>query len=263
MEISTVIGFAAAFTAIILTILIEGGNLGSFVNISALTLIIGGSFAVGMISYGLKEMISIPKFILKTIFPPDLDFKTLIKTLVDYAEKSRREGLLSLEEEVFNIKDEMLNLGLGLVVDGTDPDYVREILEELSNSMNEHLKLEAEIFETIGGFSPTLGIIGTVMGLVHVLENLGSIMMETLGRGIAVAFIATFYGIGFANLIWLPAANKLKFINAQLKIRNQIVISGVMGIQAGNNPRIIMDKILCCIENPDLRAKIKQEISAE
>ena len=263
MELSTVIGLASAVFAVVATILIEGGSLLSFVNISAITLILGGSFAVGLVSYNVEQMFSIPKYIIRTIFPPDLNYKNLISTLVAYAEKARREGLLSLEDEINNIDDEMMNLGLGLVVDGTDPDYIKDILQDLSENIYEDAKVAPELFECIGGFSPTLGIIGTVMGLVHVLERLSDSGMEALGRGIAVAFIATFYGIGFANLLWMPIANKLKFINSRIKTKNAIIIDGLLGIQSGNNPRVIMDKLLCCIKESDVRKKIRKEVTVE
>jgi chemotaxis protein MotA len=264
MEISTIIGLGGAVAAVIVTLLIEGGNLTSLVNISALTLIAGGTVAIGLTQYGLKEVLSIPKYVTRTIFPPTVNYKDLISTLVSFAEKSRREGLLSLEDTIGEIEDEMLHLGLQLVIDGTDPELVRSVLSDLSESIEEHEKVGPEIFESLGGYSPTLGIIGTVMGLVHVLESLGGAGgIEQLGKGIAVAFIATFYGIGFANLFWAPLSNKMKLINHKIFVKNNIITEGVLGIQAGLNPRIILQKLLCCIKEPEIRESLKKQLETE
>jgi chemotaxis protein MotA len=258
VEISTVIGLGGAFAAVIFTLLIEGGNLISFVNFGALILILGGSVAVGIVSFGIKELVSTQKYIMGTIFPKSTDFVDLVSSFISFSEKARREGLLSLEQDVETIKDDFINLGMKLVIDGTDPAIVKNIMEQMATAMEEEEKVPAQFFETLGGFSPTLGIIGTVMGLVHVLEGLSaSTGMETLGRGIAVAFIATFYGIGFANLIWLPLSNKVKRINIKYNERRAVIIQGVLSIQSGENPRIVKDKLICQLSEESLRKKVK------
>ncbi len=257
MEISTLLGLVSAIVAVVLTVFIEGGSLISFLNLSALVIILGGSLATGLISYGIKEVVMIPQYILRTIFPQNIDFSELIVSFVSFSEKSRREGLLSLEEDLKDIIDDSTRLGLQLVIDGTDPEIVRNILENLSNSFEEEESIAAGFFETVGGFSPTMGIIGTVMGLVHVLENLGSgTGIEALGKGIAVAFIATFYGIGFANLFWLPLANKIKFLNKKYSERRVIIKNGILAIQNGDNPRIVKEKLICLVSEPAVRRKI-------
>ena len=264
MELSTIIGLGAAVAAVILTVIVEGGSFLSLINPGALILILGGSMAVGIISYGLKEFLLIPKYILQAIFPKNVDLGDLVLTFVSYSEKARREGLLSLEEDLKDIKDDVTRLGLQLVIDGTDPEIVRNIMENLSNSIEEDEKVSANFFETIGGFSPTLGIIGTVMGLVHVLETLGSgTGMEALGQGIAVAFIATFYGISFANLFWLPMANKLRHINKTYQERREMIKYGILAIQNGDNPRIVKEKLICLISDPSLRATIYSAAETE
>lgn len=259
MEISTIIGLGAAIMTVIVTLLIEGGHLTAFLQLSAFILIFAGSVSVAITSFGLKEVLSIPEFIRRTIFPQSTDFTQTLHMLVSMSERARRDGLLVLEEEVSNLKDELMRLGIELAVDGVDPEAIRNILEDLSDSMAEHEKVPAEVFETLGGFSPTLGIIGTVMGLVHVLESLGSGGAEELGRGIAVAFIATFYGIGFANLIWLPLSNKVKTINAKLKVQRSMIVNGVLAIQSGDNPRVAQEKILSNIGDMGLRKKILEK----
>ena len=264
MELSTLVGLGGAVAAVLVTLFIEGGNLASLFNISALTLIAGGTIAIGFTQYGFKEMFSLPKYITRTIFPPSVNYKDLISTLVSFAEKSRREGLLSLEDTIGEIEDEMLHLGLQLVIDGTDPELVRSVLSDLSESIEEYEKTGPEMFESLGGYSPTLGIVGTVMGLIHVLESLGGGGgIEELGRGIAVAFTATFYGIAFANLFWMPMAAKMNYINKKLITKNMIITEGVLGIQAGLNPRIILQKLLCCIKEPEVRDSLKKQLDNE
>jgi chemotaxis protein MotA len=258
LEISTIIGLAGAFAAVIFTLLIEGSNLTSFINFGALILILGGSVAVGIISFGIKELVLIPKYIMGTIFTKNVNYVDLISTFISFSEKARREGLLSLEQDVLTVDDDLIRLGLQLVIDGTDTSVVRNIMEQLATAMEEEEKVPARFFETIGGFSPTLGIIGTVMGLVHVLDNLsGSTGMEALGKGIAVAFIATFYGISFANLIWLPLSNKVKHINKKYSEGRNIIIQGVLSLQSGENPRIVKEKLICQLSDTDIREKVK------
>ena len=259
MEISTVIGLGGAIGILLLTLILEGGHVGSFMSLSALVLIGGGSIVVAITSFGLKEVMEIPSFLRKTMFPPSIDFAQTLHMLVSMSERARRDGLLVLEEEVQNLKDDLMKLGIELAVDGVDPEAIRNILEDLSDSMAEHEKIPAEVFETLGGFSPTLGIIGTVMGLVHVLENLGAGGAEELGRGIAIAFIATFYGIGFANLLWLPLSNKIKNINHKLKTQRAMIVNGVLAIQSGDNPRVAQEKILSHIGDVHIRKKILEK----
>lgn len=259
MEISTLIGLAGGFFAVILTMLIEGGNPISFVNLSALTLIAGGSAAVAVLSYSTKQLLQIPQYFMQVLFPPRIDLEGLVEFFGQIAEKARREGLLSLEDDMANFED-LIKAGMQLVVDGTDPEIVKAVLEDRMESEHEHEKEKAEFFETLGGFSPTLGIIGTVMGLVHVLESLGGGGgVEQLGRGIAVAFIATFYGIGFANLIWLPLANKTKYLSGKINIRQRMILVGVLSIQSGDNPRVLRERLAALVPDPGMRERIRSK----
>ena len=171
--------------------------------------------------------------------PPDL--RGQVDDLVGYAERARRDGLLALEEELEQIDDEYLKKGLQLVVDGTDPDLVRDILEAEIEGMTARHRKGAEPFDKAGGFAPTMGIIGTVMGLVHVLGNLSQ--PNTLGPAISGAFIATLYGVGSANVIFLPVAGRLQGLsNEEIDLRT-LTVEGVLAIQAGDNPRVVADKL--------------------
>lgn len=259
---STLIGLVGGIVMVLLTLLIEGGNPISFLNLSAFVLIGGGSIAVAITSYGIKEVLSLPQYFRLALNPPHVDLKGEIITLLSFSEKARREGLLSLEDDMENVKDEMTRKAMQMVIDGTEPENILTVLEDFSESTKKHSKVPAEVFETLGGFSPTLGIIGTVMGLVHVLEGLGGGGgIQQLGEGIAVAFIATFYGIGFANLLWLPLSNKIKYTIHHEEARRQIITSGVLGIQSGDNPRVLKDKLIALIGDPVERKKIEAEVT--
>jgi chemotaxis protein MotA len=257
---STLLGIILAVASVIFTMIFEGTNLLSFVQVSALILIIGGSFATAIISFSMKEFFAFPSYFMKALFPPKINFKALIVSFIQYSEKARRDGILILEEEVKNMDDEVMRSGMQLVIDGADPEIISMILENIAMGKKKHERVASEFFETLGGFSPTMGIIGTVMGLVHVLENLGSGNTGTLGQGIAVAFIATFYGIGFANLFWLPIANRLKYLARDIEIQLDIIIAGILAIQNGDNPRIVAEKLVSLITDPGTKKEMEAEV---
>ncbi len=148
MELSTIIGLGGAFTAVIFTLLVEGGNLLSFVNFGALILILGGSVAVGVVSFGIKEVVSIPKYFMGTIFPKSIDFVDLVSSFISFSEKARREGLLSLEQDVETIADDFTSLGMKLVIDGTDPAVVKNIMEQMAVAVEEEEKMALTKFQT-------------------------------------------------------------------------------------------------------------------
>lgn len=164
------------------------------------------------------------------------------KIFLSFIEIARKDGVLALEEEINRIKHPFLAKGIKLVVDGSDPRTIEEILWEASEEQETNEMLSGKILETAGGFSPTVGIIGTVLGLVHVLENLGA-GTQALGEGIATAFIATFYGIAFANLVFLPLGNKLKSYAKEKSKERQAIIRGVVSLQAGENRRILLERM--------------------
>ncbi len=261
-KFGTIIGLIGGFSAVLITLTIEGGHLSSLMNLGSFILIFIGSVSVTITCFGIETVIQIPTFIKTAVFHPDLDFKHEITTLLSFSEKARREGLLSLEDDMTNVTDEMTKTAMQMVIDGSEPENILTVLEDFSENTKKHDKIPAEVFETLGGFAPTLGIIGTVMGLVHVLESLGGDGgIKELGEGIASAFIATLYGIGFANLVWLPLSNNIKFLVHHQEIRRAIIITGVLGIQSGDNPRILKDKLLAQIGDAHERAKILKEIN--
>ena len=168
-----------------------------------------------------------------------------VRELVGLAEKARRDGLLALEGELEQVEDPFTRKGLQLVVDGTDPDLVADILEAENDAMRKRHSAAAQPFEKAGGYAPTMGIVGTVFGLVHVLGNLSS--PETLGPSISAAFIATLMGVGAANVIFLPIANRLKGLSHAETHQRELVLEGILSIQSGDNPRVVAEKLMSLV----------------
>ncbi|MCB1177313.1 MAG: MotA/TolQ/ExbB proton channel family protein [Leptospiraceae bacterium] len=237
---TTYIGLFAAFLSVLIAIIAEGAAIGSFFKFSAILLILGGTLGATYASYKNTQINTLFN-ILGSIVQKreEIDLESIFVRLL---EKTRRDGLLSLEDDIEEIPDEFVQKGIRLIVDGTDPVTVEDILFEWSDLKQEKELYSAKIFETAGGFSPTIGIIGTVMGLVHVLENLGA-GTAALGQGIATAFIATFYGIAFANLLFLPISNKIKSYSLAENQRRQAIIRGLLSIQSGDNKRIMLERM--------------------
>lgn len=255
MDLSSVIGIVLGFGMLLLAYVEEGGSLGALAAPTAAMIVFGGTIGATMTSFSMEEIKQIPK-LFKIIFKEKkYEVNELISILCGFAEKARREGLLSLERETASIDDEFLRQGIQLVVDGTDPALVRDILETQIDFTEQRHKVGADIFESAGGYSPTMGIIGTVMGLVQVLGNLTN--PDELGPSIAVAFIATLYGVAFANLCWLPMGHKLKLKSKQERFMREIALEGILSIQAGDNPSIVREKLRAF-----LSAKVRQEAAA-
>ena len=240
MIISTYLGIFLAVVSVIFAIIVEGAHLGSFFKFSALILILGGTFGATFASFSIKQiqgLFELLKVLLNRNKPSDF-----LDIFIKLSDKTRRDGLLSLEDEIDSIDSELARKGLRLIVDGTDPSTVEEILFEWSDGKEEQEIISAKIVETAAGFCPTIGIIGTVMGLVHVLENLGA-GTAALGQGIATAFIATFYGIGFANIFFLPLANKIKAYSKTENETRHGIIRGLLAIMSGDNKRIMLERM--------------------
>jgi chemotaxis protein MotA len=241
MKAATGIGIGVATVGILMSAMMDGTSPASFINIPALLIIVAGTGGATMASVGMDGMKRIPQLykLVMSAEPPDL--KGRVELLVSLAEQARREGLLALDAKVAEIEDEFTRKGLQLVVDGTDPELVRDILEAEIEGMAGRHHAGAAPFEKAGGFAPTIGIIGTVMGLVHVLQNLAA--PATLGPSISSAFIATLMGVGSANVIYLPVANRLKAMStAEVELRT-LTLEGILSVQAGDNPRVVADKL--------------------
>jgi chemotaxis protein MotA len=256
----TGIGIAVAVVGMLAAAVMEGTSPVAFLNIPALLLITAGTSGAVMASTNMKAFLNMPKLAIVAVKGSDHDAHATIRQMVALSEKARRNGLLALEEDVAKIDDAFTQKGLQLVVDGTDSDLVRGILQsELDGTAQRHHH-NATLFAQAGGFAPTIGIIGTVMGLVHVLQNLSA--PSTLGPAISGAFIATLYGVGGANVILLPIANKLKELSSEEMNHRYMLLEAILSIQAGDNPRVLAEKLETYISPADRGSDAEAPTSA-
>jgi chemotaxis protein MotA len=244
-KVSSLIGLAVVFGGLFMGATLEGAPVFAVLNPSAMMIVLGGTLGVTIIGTSFDRIKAIPVLYKKVFMAESLDMRSRVGELVGFAEKARRDGLLALDDELGTVEDDFLRRGMQLVVDGTDPDMVAEVLDSEVESMGRRHAAGAQPFEKAGGFAPTMGIIGTVFGLVHVLENLDD--PATLGPAISAAFIATLLGVGIANVVFLPTANRLKQLSAVEKEFRMLTVEGILGIQAGDNPRVLSDKLLTFI----------------
>ncbi len=250
MKASSAIGWAVAIGGLLLGAMMEGAPVMAVLNPSAMMIVLGGTLGVTIVGTSFDRIKAIPQLYMKVFKAEAHDLRGRVGELVGFAEKARRDGLLALDDELTTVDDEFMRRGLQLVVDGTDPDMVAEVLDSEVEAMGRRHSAGAQPFEKAGGFAPTMGIIGTVFGLVHVLENLDS--PETLGPAISAAFIATLLGVGIANVVFLPTANRLKQLSSAEREFRMLTIEGILGIQAGDNPRVLSDKLMTFVP-PDQR----------
>jgi len=257
---STIIGVGGGFAVLIFGFILEGGSVPALFSVSSLVIIIGGTAAACITSFDLKTVMTIPKYLGESMKQANGPSQEIIIEIISFAEKARREGLLVLEDEVEKLEDPFEQKGIKMMVDGVDPEIVRHTLEKDIEIFEERKKREAEVFMAAGGYSPTMGIIGTVMGLVLVLGNLGGNAAE-LGHSIAAAFIATLYGICFANVFWMPVGMKLKGkLKAEIQ-RLEMIMVGILSIQAGDNPSLLKERLAAYLEPDDLKELQKSEVN--
>lgn len=241
MDPATIIGLVVGFVAIIGSMILEGGNPAALIAPPALLLIFVGTLGAVMAGSTLPGTIAAMKWLIHAFTAKKPDLETVVEPLVKMAEKARREGLLALESEMETVDDEFMRRGLQMAVDGTDPDDLFEILAAEVKAKKASAAAGASWWTDAGGYSPTIGIIGTVMGLVHVLENLSQ--PEKLGHLIAAAFLATLWGVLSANVMFLPWGKRIKVVGAAEAARMELIIEGVLAIQAGANPRVVQTKL--------------------
>jgi chemotaxis protein MotA len=240
-DIATPVGIGLGLVIIVVANVLEGGNPMSLILLPPMLLVLGTTVMVtvagGTMADAKAAIKNIKRAISGAVEPAD----TLVPQVVTLAERARREGLLALEDSLREIDDPFLVKGVTMAIDGTDPEDVRDILEAELRAKKRDDKQAAKFFSDAGGYAPTIGIIGTVMGLVHVLENLAS--PEELGHLIAGAFVATLWGVMSANVVWLPIASRLKRLGELECARMELAIEGVSAIQSGANPRLVAEKL--------------------
>jgi chemotaxis protein MotA len=250
MKMTGLIGVVVGGLSIALGATLEGSNVMAVINIPALFIVLGGTLGACIGGTSFEAVKAIPMLYKKAFMPDELDLPGRVAELVGYAEKARRDGLLALDEQLASVEDTYTRKGLQLVVDGTDPDLVAEVLETENANMKKRHAAAVQPFDKAGGFAPTMGIIGTVFGLVHVLENLDA--PETLGPSISAAFIATLVGVASANVFYLPMSNRLKQLSAEEAQFRSMTLEGILSIQAGDNPRVLEEKLMAFVP-PALR----------
>lgn len=241
MDILTIIGIVLALGAIVGGNIMEGGHTSSLLQLTAFLIVMGGTVGAIMVQTPMPIFMHSLKIVKWILLPPAIAQKEAIEKIVNWSNIARKEGLLGLESLTESEPELFARKGLRLLVDGSEPETIRGILEVEVDTLEHHDTQAAKVFEGLGGYAPTIGIIGAVMGLIHVMNNLAD--PSKLGAGIAVAFVATIYGVGFANLFFLPIASKLKsHIHHQSKFR-EMIIEGIIAIAEGENPRNIETKL--------------------
>jgi len=241
MDKISLAGIVIGLVAIIGGQFLEGGSIGSLVQPTALVIVLGGTLGAVLLQspvHIFKRGLKMAKWVW---VPPVIEQKRQIDQIIHWSQLSRKEGLLALENLLGGVKDDFTRKGLQLLIDGAEPERIRSLLENDVYTFEDESRQSAKIWESAGGYSPTIGILGAVMGLIHVMENLSD--PSKLGAGIAVAFVATIYGVGLANLIYLPIAGKLKYYISRQVATKEMIIDGLVGIALGDNPRIIESRL--------------------
>lgn len=242
MDWSAPIGLALGILAIVGGRVLEGGNPLFLVQFTAFFIVFGGTFGAMIYGANREDVLNFFKYIGMSFRKPEMHPEDMIPLLVKLAEKARREGLLSLEREVATATDSFMKQGLQLVADGTDPEIVKSILTTQLEQIESRHGRVAKMLESGAGYAPTIGIIGAVLGLIAVMEHLSE-GIDKVGPGIAVAFVATIYGLVLANMMLFPMAGKLRLLSEHELLVRQVILDGILSIQAGDNPRIIEERL--------------------
>lgn len=251
MELGTIVGLISGLVLVFTTIFL-GGEFMAFIDIQSALVVFGGSIAATFVAFSFSEVLGVVSVVKNAFFGTKTDYVQIIEVVVELSKKARREGLLAVDKEVSKIDNEFLRNGMEMVVDGTEPDLIRKVMEtELSYLQDRHAKGQ-QLFSTLGMYSPAFGMIGTLIGLIAMLQNLDD--PAAIGPGMAVALITTFYGALVANLVFLPLATKLNNHSGNEILEKEMIIEGVLAIQFGEHPNTISRKLLNFIP-PKMRAE--------
>jgi chemotaxis protein MotA len=254
MDIATLGGLIAGFGLVLFGTIVSGLNPLDIVHVPSLLITVGGGLSASVVASPLNRLLNVPNFTKWIVTPRQSDIAGLITTLVNFSERARREGLLSLEDDLAGLDEPFLKKGIQLVVDGTDPELVRNILEtDMENIHNRHNE-GAKFWGDLGFFLPAFGMLGTLIGLIQMLKNLGAGDPTAIGAGMASALITTLYGSFFSNLIALPIQKKLQLRDGDELMVKAIMIEGILSIQSGDNPRIVKDKLSSFLPPADREA---------
>ncbi|HHU64388.1 MAG TPA: flagellar motor protein [Clostridiales bacterium] len=257
MDSATIIGYIVGIIFIIWGISIDGSVL-DFIHLPSIMIVFGGTFAAALIGCPIRKMMEIFKMVRKVIVSKPVDPGAVIDKIIELANIARREGLLALEEAAYQLEDGFLQKGILLIVDGTDPELVRSILETELTFIEDRHDQGRGVFEAMARYAPAFGMLGTLIGLINMLKYLDR--PESIGPNMAIALITTFYGVLLANLVFSPIANKLKSRNSQEIFIKEMMLEGMLSIQAGENPRIIEEKLKAFLA-PKFREQMKEKVT--
>jgi chemotaxis protein MotA len=241
LDVATVLGLGLAFLAILGGQALEGGRVKSIIQGTAALIVLGGTFGACLVQFPISVSMRSFKAVLRVFLEPKANNRHVIQEIIRLANKARKEGVISLEADTEKINDLFLKKALTMAMDGVEPKVLRETMELEISNLEEEADEPIKFWQAAGGYSPTMGILGAVLGLIHVMENLTD--PNKLGGGIAVAFVATVYGVGLANLVYLPIAGKLKLRAKSHLVAREIMLVGVISILEGENPRLIDEKL--------------------
>ncbi len=256
MDLATLVGLILGFVSLIAAFMIEGGRASALLSVTAGMIVFGGTIGATVISFTIADLKKVPALLAIAFKDQVYDRSSLIQDIVSFATQARREGVLSLENNLEQLSDNFLKMGLQLIIDGIETPVLRDLMENEVYYMEERHQKGISIFEAAGGYAPTMGIIGTVMGLVHVLGSMST--PDALAPAIAVAFIATLYGVASANLVWLPIAGKLKVRHGEEVLYCSMAVEGLLAIQEKENPNFIREKLTLF-----LNSQFKQQLRGE
>ncbi len=240
MDLGTLLGIVSGFGLVIIAMSM-GGGFGAFVNAPSLMIVCGGTMGATLINYPISDILRVIKVAKNAFFSEKIKTKKIIETLIEMSKISRRDGILGLEKTLKDIKDPFFVKGMTLMIDGIEPTKLSELLDTEVEYIEERHRLGAEIFMTMGNFAPAMGMVGTLIGLVKMLMDMSD--PSSIGPSMAVALLTTFYGVILANLIFLPISGKLKTRSAQELATKQLVMSGILSVQSGDNPRMLEQKL--------------------
>ena len=240
MDIATLVGIILSFS-LMLSAILMGGSLSIFINVPSMMIVIGGTIGATMINYPLPDILKVVNVVKKAFFTKNMKANELIAQFVELAGIARREGILALETKIGEMDDEFMIKGIQLSADGLEPAAIKEILDTEIEAIQDRHKLGAEIFTTLGTFAPALGMIGTLIGLVQMLQTMSD--PSTIGPAMAVALLTTFYGAVMANILFLPIAGKLKNRSSEEVMMKDLMTEGIISIAKGENPRVIEQKL--------------------
>lgn len=261
MDKASVGGVVLGFTGIVGGLLLEGGKISQILQPTAAMIVFGGTAGAVLLQFPLPVVANALRSLASIFFEPKEDLQSGIELLVHLANLARRSGIVKLDSELDGIRDPFLKKSLMLAVDGTEPQELRQIMElELDNQFERRERLH-QVFESAGGFSPTVGIIGAILGLIQVMQHLDKI--DEVGRGIAVAFVATIYGVGAANLLFLPAAGKLRIRLREDQIRHEMMLEGVISILEGMNPHMLQNQLSGFLAETEVKPRSAKPVVEE